>query len=433
MTAITALNWLVATALLATLYLHTLVGLDQTAVTPPAAAALLTFVVARAVLSLGRATGGATTPGRVVASLLALLAWVLCSILTLAYYLDQAPTTRDVGVAVLDCGLPMLLAIQTQRAGLLGAIAWMCIGCALADAAWTAATGGAIGAVPAYANARTFAGFARYSNFGITGSTLASGLTGLVASLALANVVAHSPSRLWKVAAAAALLIILLDLVAIGARRYLGEAVAGTTVLVVPFLRRNLPLALVAVAGAAAGLWFTFSSADGDNILRGALMAQGWEDAKPTLLEGQGLLYRAMEGGSANFQKLWAENVTESGALSLVIAFGLPATIIVLLAVFMALFSHRRTITWPALLLALMTGELAYSDFLGGFLGTTVFFSAFLFVIFEEGLGQRREERRLGAPDARPSWAPVTKTFGAGTVTDSFRTGTLSTRDQSSD
>jgi hypothetical protein len=63
----------------------------------------------------------------------------------------------------------------------------------------------------------------------------------------------------------------------------------------------------------------------------------------------------------------------------------MPVTIVLILSVLLALSAKRPQRTWPAVLLAVMTGELAYGGALAGFLGSIAFYTTLEAVIFDEG------------------------------------------------
>jgi hypothetical protein len=382
MKAVGVVHWLTAGALLATLYGHTLLGMDRADVTPLAAAAVMASLVIGALFSLRLpAFGSPSTLLRQVAGVLLLLAWLTWLLLTLIHYADRRPDGRDLGLLAVVCGLPVLLLLQVRRGALLERIAFLCVFAALADAAWNVAS--LMDLVSPLARAGRITEFGRLTRYpGLTGNTLGSGLVALIASCSLASRIAKDRRPWVRAACAASLIIILGDLYLIDARRDLGEALLGCGILLLPLARR-VNLILVSAITAAGGLWLVFSSADPENIQRGTLMTWAWEDARGALWAGSGLFFRAAAPGP-DFNSLWAAGVTESGIIDLVIAFGLPATMLFLAGAFAALGASRKNVTYPAVLTALMIGELAYGGGLGGILGTAVLYASLAYIVLEE-------------------------------------------------
>jgi hypothetical protein len=390
LTALGALHWLTALALLATLYGHTLLGLDRLVVTPLASGVFLLCLLADTSLSRLRPRALQTSSsGRALAAGLALASWVLCLSITLAHYTVEAPSVRDLGLLAIRSGLPVLLLLNTDRPGLLRRIAAVCVCCAFADLVWNLAIFEGVIAPDDVASRATQAGarIARYP--GASGAILSAGEVGLIAVCALASKVNSARSVLVRLACAILIALILADFIAIDTRRYFGETLVGATVLLIPAVRRRIPLPLVAVGLAAVFLWLTFNSAELENVQRSNLMAVAWSEARQGLWLGSGLHYRASPMGHT-FQSLWASGTTESGFIDFIIAYGLPATLVFVAGSLFALSTRRSSVTYAPVLLALLTADLECSDTLESFLGGTVFFLCLLYVIFDESAPSRR-------------------------------------------
>jgi len=376
-------HWVSAFALLATLYGHTLAGVDAQSFTPLAGAAAIGALLAGGLLGLLNPAdlqiGGIRRQSAAILAAALSVAWVGFA---LAHYAERHPSVRDVGLAVLQIGFPFLMLAQRDRSHLLGVLGTACVAMAMADLVWNLGVlAGAWEPVALVGRATEFGHVIR--NPGLSGNTLAAGLVALIAAVKLSGDFAVSESNIKKLGMMVSLSFILIDMVLIDSRRYTGEAIIGISVLILPWLRRHAPLPILPIAIASGGLWLTFTSIDPENIQRGALMLQGWEDARRVLLAGQGIYYRPAPTG-VNYQSLWAAGVTESGAISLVNSFGLPVTVLFFAMCLLALAGSRSTVGWRAVLLALLTGDFAFSEPLDGFLSAAAFFGCLMFVIFDE-------------------------------------------------
>ncbi len=378
------LAWLTAFAVVFSLYAHTFFGLQSSQVTPIIAMAIAAGLSLISLCFLPRATF--SIPHGVVRKLAAFLfvgAWLWFAIFGLLAFVGRAPTPNDWGLYFLEVGVPVLLLFSHARLDLLRAIGWICVGFAVLDAVVNLADVSGFHILGSQGGRYT--AFGRVDRYpGLTGNSHAGGLVALVAVCMIAPRM-RQPQR-WVGWLAAALLLGLIgaSLVLIDARRYTGEAVMAAVFLVVP-LWRVIPLQLIGPGVAAWGLYFTFNRFDADNSQRGDLMADAWREASHNIWSGGGLFYRAPPDGS-DFSSLWAAGVTESGVLDLATAFGWIATVAFLVAVFLALSAQRTRLAWPAALLAVMAGELAYGDPLNGFLGATLFYACLIFTLCDEGL-----------------------------------------------
>ena len=376
-----ALAWLTAFAVVFSLYAHTVLGMDSSAITPLSAAAIAAGLLMMSGLWFIRARLAIATTGfGVLASFCLVAALGLGAISGIAGAIDKGVSLNDTGLLLLLVGVPVLVYANSDRASLLTALGWWCAAFALVDAAanmgavagfWTLQDAGAI-----YTDAGRVARFG-----GLTGNSHASGV---VALIGVAYIARHRLSRrpLWKWAATGgALLAIAASLLLIDARRYLGEALLLSALLLVPWARL-LPLQLASAAAATAGLIFTWQSTAPEEIQRVALMAAGWRDAADHLVIGEGVIYRTPTG--SDFNGLWASRVTESGVLDLAIQLGWAATVLLIGGALLALRGSRKVLPWPAALLAVMIGELAYGNPLEGFVGAVTFYAALVWVICDE-------------------------------------------------
>jgi hypothetical protein len=105
-------------------------------------------------------------------------------------------------------------------------------------------------------------------------------------------------------------------------------------------------------------------------------MQTGLEDALSHPLLGSGPAWRDASGLEATYQSLTGAGVTESGVLDLSVAYGVPSATLFVLAALLALGATRSRLTLPAVILAMLTAELAFGDSLTGFLGAILFFTS---------------------------------------------------------
>jgi hypothetical protein len=230
--------------------------------------------------------------------------------------------------------------------------------------------------------ATVFGDIARYP--GLSGNTLAAGITAMIACIFLGERAACERGA-GKLIALVAIVAIVLDLQLIDARRYLAAGAGGAVLMAIPWLRRRFPTFGLTIGLACAGLWFSFSSHDVEEILRADLMAEGWRDAQNVLWLGQGVIYRPPPA-DVSYQALWADGITESGFIDLILKYGLLGTSLFVLCILTSIRSVRHKKTMSAVLVAAFVGTLPYSDFLNGVLGSVAFFTALLVLIFEEPL-----------------------------------------------
>jgi hypothetical protein len=251
--------------------------------------------------------------------------------------------------------MPVLIALNGRRMQLLNALGWICVAFATADMVaniWFALQG------------------AWQRDPGLSGNTHAAGLVAFTAVVFLAA----CKAGWWRWAL---ILALLGSLFVIDARRYLGMAVVAIPLLTYRPVSK-LPLVVVATVAAAVGLYGTFATGAlsfGDN-LRASLMLTGLGDALSHPLLGSGPVWRDASGLEATYQSLAGAGVTESGVLDLSIAYGMPSAALFVLAAVLALVATRSRLTSPAVILAMLTAELAFGDSLTGFLGAILFFTS---------------------------------------------------------
>ncbi|MEO8925903.1 MAG: hypothetical protein ABI306_01955 [Caulobacteraceae bacterium] len=368
-----ALTWIVAVAAVGSLYAHTFIDAPASATTPVLACAIAAGLVALAVGGLARFRLAPAERGarRISAGLLALaLAGFAAS--TLVGLATRGMGAGDWGVFALQAGTPILLSLTGRRVQLLRALGWVCIVFASVDAAANLAAFAHAIDLPAYSGRLTEGGV-RLRYPGLSGNSLAAGL---VAFTAVAFLAAGVGGRMrWALAARIALIgALFASLYLIDARRYLTLAA-----LAVPLLgfrpAWRIPPAAVAVGLGAAGLAAAFAET---SDLRARLVIGGAARALAHPLLGQGPTWRDPASLQPLFASLHGAGVTESGLLDLSIAYGVPATALLVLASLTALSARRPAQSLPAVILALLTAELAFGDSLSGFLGAILFYAALI-------------------------------------------------------
>jgi hypothetical protein len=407
--AVRSFHWLTAVALIASLYAHTVVGLDANDVTPIVALVVLSTLTVSAVLS-------APLPNRFVprsamrqlAAVLGLYAILCFSALNAIHSIDENPDVHDLGKICLQCGLPILLILQSDRKGLFNAISLLCVFAALADAAWNFAT--LVDLVSPVARAQRITDYGSLVRYpGLTGNTLSTGEVALIAICFVAYRLSTAKSILAFWLLTFVLLFIMFDMALADARRFTGKAIVALIIFLTPWLRRRAPLHIICVAVALIYLYLTFASLDPENIQRSNLIVHGWWDVQDHAILGAGLHYVQAHG--VTFQSLWSAGITESGVVDLMKAYGIPATLIFLGAGLCALSARRIRPTDVSVLFCLFLADLECGSPIDGFLGAVLFFLGFILIVYEEApYGARRQvaaAQRASHPADKSSSGPV--------------------------
>ncbi len=360
-------TWATALAVVTSVYAPAVLGVSSRVTTPALAVVIASGLILLAMRGWpDLPVAPALTPMRRLSAVclpLAMLGFLFSGV---AGRFDREYSLNDWGLLALQAGTPLLLLFNNRRPQLLDAVGWVCVGFATVDMAanfWAAALG------------------SWERDPGISGNTHAAGL---VAFIAVAFLVGRA-NGWWRWPLIA---LLLGSLCLIDARRYLGMAIVAVPLLTLRPLAK-LPLVLVTVMAAAAGLVGTFSTgllSFGDD-LRGSLMKEGLADALAHPLLGTGPEWRDTSGLEATYRSLSGAGVTESGLLDLSIAYGLPAALLLVLSALLALSASRSRLTLVPVMLAMLTAELAFGDSLTGFLGAVVFYTVLTVSQRDEGLG----------------------------------------------
>jgi hypothetical protein len=377
------LAWATAFATVFSLYAHTFFGLDADQITPILAQWIAAILLITSLLWVARPY--LWVPSTLLRGLSGFI--FLSSILVfvasgLFGFVNREINIKDWGLFFLQVGTPILLFFSNVRPTLLRATAVCCVLFATLDA------GANIGAAAGLwslsdAGARYGELGQRISRFGgLSGSSLATGLVALVAVGFLASRLRQPRQWVGFMTALTLLLLIGVSLELSDARRYLGGAVVMVALLALPW-GSWVPLPLVSATLGFGGLFLTFDASDSENVQRANLMASGWRDALSNIWMGEGVYYR-QTAATPDFNGLWASHATESGAIDLAIAYGWLATAALIISALLALGAKRDSLTWPPVLLSIMTGEIAYTNPISGFLGAVLFFGCIIFIVCDE-------------------------------------------------
>ncbi len=378
----TWLRWATGWTLISLFYAHSLFATDTAAVTPAASVILAALMTVTALMGLGAlAVDRPPTTfrrGAMFTLVFAISLWVLVSI---SHYLITPPTSRDLGQFGIYCLIPILLLLNRERAQLVTFVARLCVIMTLADLAYNLLA--IVGVVtPLASGGAIFLSGVRVDRHpGISGSILSAGEVALIGVLYSAWRTRCKPRKIPKAGWYLIFGLCALGLHIVIARRYEVAAIVGAAIILIPWARR-VPLPIYALIQAGFGLYFTFTSLDPEEVLRSRLISAAADDVGAMFWFGRGI-YTFPPAASQAFSDMRVAGVTESGALDLALAFGAPAAALFFVAVALALFAKRASVTWMPVLVTVFAGTFAYNNPLG-FLGSVVFFGALLSAILEE-------------------------------------------------
>jgi len=321
-----------------------------------------------------------------------LILWIVTALI---HYIGQRPNLRDWGQFGIYCLIPILLLLNRDRRELVTFVARLCVMMALADLAFNILV--ILGLIsPVVTATFSYNGVDLNRYPGISGGVLSGGEVALVAIVYSAWRTRCKPETIPRWGWFAILALCFWGIYLIDARRYLVAALFGAAILLVrPAKWISLPLYAIAEAG--FGIFVTFVSLKHDQVLRATLMVAAFEDMMKTFWLGNGPYYVTPVQGTT-FVELWTGHVTESGALDVGLAFGVPAAILFFASVFIALLAKRASVSWMPVLLTVLTGQFAFSNPFS-FLGSVVFFGALICIVLQE-VSPRQAQRNtlLGAP-----------------------------------
>jgi hypothetical protein len=320
---------------------------------------------------LGYAGGGT---GRSIA--LALLSIAFVGVfLSFALSLGRGLSVNDVGVFLLQGVVAVLILLSRGRERLALAVGSWAVAFGLLDA--VANLMGVAGLIDIQAPVRRIDGELEFAYPGLSGSTLGGGFVAFAAVCRLALAAQRPGAIRWISWLLVLLLLVSLDLIA--ARRYFGLALVAITLFLFwrPFSRIGLQWVSLWVAALFLGLTFTASEGDTGNVLRGLLMLNGVERALEQPIVGRGPTYFVLDDRTANFIDLAEAGVTESQLLDFAISYGMLSALCFLFAILLALAvqqgSNRK---YPAIVLTCLTAELFFGGTLASLAGTLLFYGS---------------------------------------------------------
>jgi len=137
-----------------------------------------------------------------------------------------------------------------------------------------------------------------------------------------------------------------------------------------------------------ASMYATFfdPGRDSEEVMRGWLVQDGWDAVGNHLFLGTGATYRDSSNIVARYQSLRGAGVTESGILDFAISYGVPAATLLVISALLAASGKKIFQTWPAVLLIVLTGSLAFAGSLSSFLGSILFWCSLIYCQRDEGV-----------------------------------------------
>lgn len=375
------LDWIAAIAATVIFYADFLTGRPASETTPVLTAVVLASLAVRGLIGIPTLRiMPAGDPVRRAST--ALFTAALFGFLVSAAYgfLTRPSSLPDWGLFSLQVALPVALILTPERGHLILAICKVCVAFATLDMVANLLAVAGLFELPQMSGRRDEFGLSlRYP--GLTGNTHAAGLVGfialvyLVSRLELRRLVSHRNIFIagWVAALFA-------SLVLVDARRYLVLLAFAIPLLILPQARKiPLPAVIAVIVLVMLGKTFTADYADVGNQLRQDLMILGASRAAEHPLLGQGIMYRSSEGLEATYSSLSSVGATESMILDLSISYGILATLVFLVACVLAVTARRRSLSPPAIFLALLTAELFFGGVLTGVLGSLLFFACLTF------------------------------------------------------
>lgn len=282
---------------------------------------------------------------------------------------------NDFGLFILQVVVAGMILLSRRRSELALAVGNWAVAFAVIDL--VANLLGVAGILEIRTTARQIDGLIVYAYPGLTGNTLSAGFVAFAAVCRVALFASQRGKGRWVAYILILLLVVSLHL--IGARRYLGLALVG----IVMFLAWK-PIARVgsywvALSVGALFLWLTVNAGTGDagNFLRRQLWQTGIDRAGEHLVVGRGPTYLDLTNRNATYDELAEVGVTESQLLDFAISYGALSAIFLLTASLIAL-SRRSAKDYKFHIIALtcLTAELFFGGSLSSFAGTLLFYGA---------------------------------------------------------
>lgn len=292
-------------------------------------------------------------------------------------------SAQDYGVFFVQVILPFLLMVSPNRRLYVEYVGRVCVLFALMD--FFVNMFALLGFVDISMSGRVVGDDVRLRYAGLAGNSHAAGFVAFVAALYLSFKV--QKLRRWTGFIGLIVLILLVSLYFIDARRYLVFSVVGIVVLFCwrCFSRIGLIWLMSALSIFFLGATFLTAEIEPGNALRAALLLKGLNDASKSPLFGSGPTYLDLAQVEPVEEELAAVGVTESQLLDLAKSYGIVASVFLLSAALIALYRRRHSLrSYELTLLTLLTSELFFGGSIRGVLGSLLFFACLLISLERE-------------------------------------------------
>lgn len=308
-------------------------------------------------------------------------------------------STRDWGVAALQTFVPVAALLFPNKDSFLKNILLICVFIASIDFFVNALA--ITGLLDVVTSGRVDEHGFRIRYQGISGNTHAAGLVGFLGLFFLGTIIKNAKYVIPLLLLSACLF---LSLYLIDARRYMVMALLAWGVLLTPVRRQNAAWLVAFLAGSMIAMTFSADFADRGNQLRADLMETGLYNALKHPILGEGPRFIDLEGLKQTHRWMSDAGITESIILEFCRSYGVLSTLVFLAAILTSLPNRYYP---PAILLALMTGELFFGGVITGYFGSIVFFGCFHACV------ELRAKSQHVSIGSRPTYASV-RTLASG-------------------
>lgn len=282
---------------------------------------------------------------------------------------SRSYSVRDWGVGILQSLVPFAVMLFPDKDKFLKRILIICVCLATVDFIVNIAA--IFGLLEIVTSGRMDQYGFRVRYQGISGNSHAAGLVGFLGLFYIGTIIRTSK---YLVPLAALTVCLFFSMYLIDARRYLVMAIFAWGILLTPARHKNVAWTTVFLAGAMIAATFTADFADGGNRLRADLIQRGLDRALDHPFLGEGPKFLDMEGIKQTYLWMSDAGITESTVLELCRNYGILSTVVFLAAMISSLPNRYYP---PAILLALMTGELFFGGAITGYFGGPIFFACF--------------------------------------------------------
>ena len=260
--------------------------------------------------------------------------------LSFAFSLPSGLSTRDIGLFYLQGVIAPMIIFSPRNSSFAYAVGTWAIPFALVDALVNFA--GVLNLIDIQKAARIIDGTIHYSYSGLSGNLLAAGFVAFIAICRL--VVELSDRSNQRVPLALMILVILLSIWIIEARRYTGLTAFALVVFAGWRIATKIGFHWLSIFISGTFLFLNFNSVgiDQSNSLRAELLKNGVDRALEHPLLGAGPRYQELDGLKATFEDLAYAGVTESHFLDRVISYGGISAFALLVASLSAIAIQRN-------------------------------------------------------------------------------------------